>query len=121
MPVESIHTDQSRISHPYSPAVASSEQTNTVADTRDEQREVNAKAPSKMEISQSFLDKLQQDIKIIHGVGLQFSVHKATGRIIVRVIEEETGKLVREIPPHELLNLASKIQEMLGILFNQTA
>ena len=52
---------------------------------------------------------------------LTIQVHNATGDIMVKVISEEDGKVIREIPPHELLNLAAKMEEMMGTLFNENA
>ncbi len=55
----------------------------------------------------------------MHNVGLNFSVHESTGRTIVKVIDKETEKLIREIPSEELLNMADKMGEMIGILFDK--
>jgi flagellar protein FlaG len=52
---------------------------------------------------------------------LQIQVHKATNRIMVKVISTEDGKIIREIPSEELLNLAAKMEEMVGILFDKKA
>jgi flagellar protein FlaG len=71
------------------------------------------------EVNQSFLDELEQDIEMFHEVGLQFSIHESTGRTIVKVVNKETDQTIREIPPEELLNLAAKLDEMLGILFDE--
>ena len=62
---------------------------------------------------------VQKNLNIMHNVDLRFSVHKASGQIMVTVIDETTGEVVREIPSSELLNLAAKLDEMVGILFDQ--
>ncbi len=71
------------------------------------------------EVSPSLLDQVQQNINIMHDVSLQFSMHEATGRTMVNVTEQETGKLIRQIPPEQILDLAAKIDEMIGILFDK--
>ncbi|MBI4595301.1 MAG: flagellar protein FlaG [Candidatus Tectomicrobia bacterium] len=76
------------------------------------------KSKGRSEINQAMLNKIQDNIKILHNVDLQFSVHEKTGRTMVSVVDEDTGKLIREIPPREILDLDAKIQEMMGILFN---
>ena len=38
---------------------------------------------------------------------------------MVRVVDKETEKLIREIPPEEFLNLAAKLDEMVGIIFDK--
>ena len=57
---------------------------------------------------------------MIHEVDLQFSVHEASGEIMVRVLEESTGEVIREIPPSEMLDLAAGLGEMVEPLFDQT-
>ncbi|MCJ7616219.1 MAG: flagellar protein FlaG [Desulfobacterales bacterium] len=74
---------------------------------------------SEMKISQALLNDVQHEIQKMYNIGLQFSVHKTTGRTIVKVVDKETEKLIREIPSEDLLNLADKLDEMIGILFDK--
>jgi flagellar protein FlaG len=85
------------------------------------QNEPIPKETHKTEVSASLLDQVQQNIRIMHNVNFQFSVHKATGRTIVKITDQDSGKLIREIPPEQVLDLAAKIDEMVGILFNKKA
>ena len=71
------------------------------------------------EANQEMLETLTNDLDMLHHVGLQFSVHETTGRTMIKVINKDTNDLIREIPPEGLLNLAAKMQEMLGILFDK--
>ncbi len=50
---------------------------------------------------------------------LSFTFHKETKELIVKVIDPDTGKVIREIPPEELLELALRIQEMVGLLIDR--
>lgn len=52
---------------------------------------------------------------------LHIQVHQGTGRVMVQVIARSDGKVIREIPPEELLNLAARIDEMVGLLFSRNA
>ena len=63
---------------------------------------------------------IQKNLNMIHNVDLQFTVHEASGEIMVTVLEESTGEVIREIPPSEMLDLAAKLGEMVGLLFDQT-
>lgn len=49
---------------------------------------------------------------------LRFKIHDESDRVIVQVIDKETDKLIREIPPERLLKLAAQIQEMIGLLLD---
>lgn len=42
---------------------------------------------------------------------LEFSVDESSGRVIITVREPETGKIVRQIPPEELLVIAKLVSE----------
>jgi flagellar protein FlaG len=46
---------------------------------------------------------------------LDMSVHEKTQRIIVKVVDKETGDIVREIPPEETLDFLAKVLEQAGI------
>jgi uncharacterized FlaG/YvyC family protein len=61
----------------------------------------------------------QRNLNIMHDKNLNFSVHQASGEIMVTVTDETSGEVIREIPSSELLNLAAKLDEMVGILFDQ--
>ena len=61
-----------------------------------------------------------KNLNIMHNVDLQFSVHKASGEMMITVVDEITGKVVREIPSQEILELAAKMDEMVGMIFDQT-
>jgi len=62
---------------------------------------------------------MQKNLNIMHNVDLQFSVHKSSGQIMVTVTDESSGKVIREIPSREVLELAAKIDEMVGMIFDQ--
>ena len=62
---------------------------------------------------------MQKNLNIMHNVNLQFSVHKASGRMMVTVVDESTGKVIREIPSQEILELAAKMDEMVGMIFDK--
>ncbi len=62
---------------------------------------------------QEFLDRLN--------VRLVFSIHKETGEVVVKVVDPKTNKVIRQIPPEELLKLQEKLDELLGLLFEARA
>jgi flagellar protein FlaG len=62
---------------------------------------------------------LQSTLNLIHNVDLQFSIHQASGRVMVTVKDASTGKVLREVPPQELLDLAAKMDEMIGLIFDK--
>ncbi len=49
----------------------------------------------------------------------KFSVHKATGQITVKVMDKETGDVIREIPSEKILDIVATALEMAGILIDE--
>ncbi|MES9826968.1 MAG: flagellar protein FlaG [Candidatus Thiodiazotropha sp.] len=43
---------------------------------------------------------------------LEFSIDQETGTQVIRVIDSDTGELVRQIPPDQILHVISHIEEM---------
>jgi len=37
------------------------------------------------------------------------------------VVDKETGEMIREVPPQQVLDLMAKIEELMGILFDHWA
>jgi len=55
----------------------------------------------------------------LNNVDLHFSVHQSSGKIMVTVTEESSGEVIREIPSSEILQLEAKMDEMVGMIFDQ--
>jgi len=71
---------------------------------------------------QKKLEEISRAIQKDVGVGdirLNYSVNQPTGDIVVTVIDGQSGKVIREIPPQELLALAESMKEFEGILLNK--
>ena len=51
-------------------------------------------------------------------IRLKYSLDRPTGQIVVKVIDGNSGKVIREIPPSELLALAQSMKELEGLLFD---
>ena len=76
------------------------------------------KAPDLSHLSEEVAN-VQKNLRMIHDVDLQFKVHEPTGEVIVTVRDESTGEVIREIPPQEILNLAARLDAMVGLIFDQ--
>jgi flagellar protein FlaG len=50
---------------------------------------------------------------------LRFSVDHESYEIIVKVVDPETDKVVKVLPPEELRRLHHKIKEAIGVIFNE--
>ena len=50
-----------------------------------------------------------------------FSVHEDTKTTVIRVFKHETGELIKQIPPEEILAMVSKIRKNIGWLVDKKA
>lgn len=52
-------------------------------------------------------------------VETKFKIHKRTGRIYVQLVNEKTGKVIKEIPSSKMLDLIGHIWDEMGIMVNK--
>ncbi|MCL2759466.1 MAG: flagellar protein FlaG [Treponema sp.] len=52
---------------------------------------------------------------------LQFVVEHGSNQVIVKVIDKETDKVIKELPPAELQRLHTNLKEAIGLLFDEMA
>ncbi|NLK72087.1 MAG: flagellar protein FlaG [Clostridiales bacterium] len=51
----------------------------------------------------------------------QFKVHEGTGRMMIKVVNTETGQVVKEVPPEKILNAVASLWELAGIIVDEKA
>ena len=51
-------------------------------------------------------------------VGLKFQMNQEADRVVVKVVNRQSGEVIRQIPPEEMLELAQNLKEMSGLLVN---
>ena len=49
----------------------------------------------------------------------QFTVDQQINRIVVKVIDRETDKVIREVPPEEIQHLLARLRETMGLLVDE--
>ena len=50
---------------------------------------------------------------------LSFELHEKTDRIMTQVVNIKTKEVIKEMPPEEMLDLAAKIHEMVGLIIDE--
>ncbi len=66
-------------------------------------------------VSKTELDKAVEranDIGQLLKRKLNFSIDEATERVVVKVIDEETGEVVRQVPPSEMLRISAHLKQL---------
>jgi flagellar protein FlaG len=91
-------------------------------ENKQEQTGINIVKEEKKEIGEEKLKKaimqMNESIRIFDK-RIHFDVHKDSGRIFVQVIDVENDKVIREIPPEEMLEISAKIHKMVGLLIDE--
>lgn len=66
-------------------------------------------------------ERLEKVFKAIAGPEtiLDINVHEKTHQIMVRVLDKETGELIREVPPEKLVDLVAAMMEISGIIVDK--
>ena len=49
----------------------------------------------------------------------EFSYHEATKRISVKIVDQDTNEVIREIPPEKTLDMISKMWELAGLVVDE--
>lgn len=64
---------------------------------------------------------VERALKLVQGptTYLDFSEHKPTKEMLVRVMNRETGEVIREIPPEKHLDLVADLMKLSGILVDK--
>ncbi|RBB92880.1 flagellar biosynthesis protein FlaG, partial [Pseudomonas sp. MWU12-2115] len=57
----------------------------------------------------------------LYNSSLQFSVDKDTGATVVKVVDKENNKVIRQIPSEEALRIAKAIGDFKGLLLKDKA
>jgi len=65
-------------------------------------------------------DEMNKFMQLINS-DIQFVFHEKMQRLIVQVVDTKEGKVLKEFPPHELLDTMAKIKEYVGLLLDKKA
>lgn len=49
----------------------------------------------------------------------EFQVHEKTGTLMVKLVDNETKEVIKEIPPEKILDLVANIWELVGIIVDE--
>lgn len=50
----------------------------------------------------------------------EFNIHEGTGKIMVKLVDLETGDVVREIPPEKIVDMMTHLRELIGLVVDET-
>lgn len=64
---------------------------------------------------------VQRINEVMRSYGVEFELDDATSRQITRLVDRETGELIRQIPAEEVLRIAERLEELQGQLIRLEA
>ena len=111
-PVESAHTAAQSVSEASSAVVRTVSESGEATNQNRGNKEHN---PSEATID----DAVKSATRRMEHTRCEYSYHKETNRVSIKVINEDTDEVIREIPPEKSLDMLQKMWEMAGILVDE--
>ena len=95
-----------------------SKSTAEVAASLSEQKDLSAESIERIrEQLERTIQSLNVDLELSE-TNLNFRVDKVSDRVLVAVVNEDTGETVRQVPAEAILKVAHNIEALKGILFD---
>ncbi len=82
----------------------------------------NEIAAAREEVPREEVEKATDKLNRLMGIvdkRLEFTIHEKSKTVMVKVIDQETGNVIDEIPPKRLLDFLSSFREMVGLLVDK--
>jgi flagellar protein FlaG len=115
-------TDSMQVAQPPGSGIPAKLRGDTSAVSNTSQPQPDTKAASEVSSKEleATLEKFRQAADLSSS-SLSFSIDHDTGKTVVRVTDQATGQLIRQIPSQEMIDLAKSIDQMRGILIRKQA
>ena len=89
-----------------------------------EARRSTEKIENEMQVLESrdidkIVDEVNDFVSQVASTRITFAVDEATGRSVIRVMNRETGDMIRQLPAEELLDHIAKMEQLSGLIFSQ--
>ncbi len=87
-----------------------------------ESKELSEKIETKVNQKElaSSIDKANK-VLFKNNTHLKFEIHEVTKDVMVKIIDDESGEVIKEIPPKKMLDFVAKLWEIAGIIVDQKA
>lgn len=115
--VEGVWPGGSSRSRVVSEQVAGENAGQTAEKSKDGQFENQVAVLTSQQV-QAAVEKLNRTMET-YGTELRFEYHEKSGEYMVKVINEKDKSVIREIPPHQVLEMVAYFKEMLGIIVDK--
>jgi flagellar protein FlaG len=83
------------------------------------QKALQKEKPSAEEIKQD-IEAINTQLKSMNS-SIQFVVDGKTNEVVVKIVDDDTGKVIRQIPPEDVVKMKEHLKEMSGLLVEEKA
>ena len=87
-------------------------------ETRDTERLRRRRHMLSESMLKSTMSSMEERVNIFFH-HLEYSLHEDSGEYFVKVIDDKTDEVIREIPPEKLLDIYSSLMEMVGLFIDE--
>ena len=92
----------------------------TAAKAGDKKEDGNTKGKKEHQPSEATInDAVSSANRRMDRTRCEYSYHKETNRVSIKVFDADTDEVIREIPPEKSLDMLQKMWEMAGILVDE--
>lgn len=122
---------QAAVSRPVENIQADIQETTTEAhnakaveqDLQKQKTENQAKIPEDQEEKEQDRDAIRKVVSEINksagGTEAIFGIHEKTNRVTIKIVDKETKKVLKEVPPEKTLDMIAKVWELAGLLVDE--
>jgi len=84
-------------------------------------RDVTAAPEQKEKVKAAQPEEILDKIKALTQDGafsVRFEIHEKTHQLVARLVDADSGEVIRQLPPEEMLELAVKLEKLTGNIVN---
>ncbi|HNT96069.1 MAG TPA: flagellar protein FlaG [Thermotogota bacterium] len=95
-----------------------------VEQSANQQRQQGEQAKQAQKPLEEIVQDLESSLEKMKGVlrsNLQFEVDKKAEMVVVKIVNKDTGEMIRQIPPDDIVKLIQNLNEFIGALMDERA
>lgn len=87
-----------------------------VTESSTDNKQDKQKEPNDSEALKKAVESINKNAANTEAV---FGIHEGTNRVTIKLVDKETKKLIKELPPEKTLDMIARVWEMAGILVDE--
>lgn len=116
-PVDNANTQNTDVISENSATPKMDDNTAIVAKTSEESKDYNNQEQKEPDLEQ--IKKAVENINKKINTEAVFGIHEGTNRVTIKLVDKDTKKTIKELPPEKTLDMIAKVWEMAGILVDE--